>query len=110
MLVGGEGAAKSKYAWAQTYRALEHGLALQACKNGKVIPKFPSAIQDFANAFVSMQDKRHLADYDPHARFIKSEVLADIAGVKKVIADFEAMDRKDRRAFCAYILFKTRNR
>jgi hypothetical protein len=83
-------------------------VAYAACGNGKIIPKFPRAIEDFANAFVAMQDKRHSADYDPHAKFTKSEVLNDISLVEKVIADFEGSDAKDRRAFCAYVLFKTR--
>lgn len=108
MLVGGEGAAKSKHAWRQTYRALEHGQAYNACKNGNIISKFPQPIEDFANAFVSLQDKRHSADYDPHAKFLKSGVLNDIALVKTVMQNFEAADAKDRRAFCAYVLFKTR--
>lgn len=55
-----------------------------------------------------MQEKRHAADYDPHANFTKSEVLADIALVEQAITDFEAEDAKDRRAFCAFVLFKKR--
>lgn len=105
--MGGEGAAKSKHAWRQTYRALNHGAAAKACQN-KLITKFPKEIEDFANAFIAMQDKRHSADYDPHAKFTKSEVLNDLALVSKAIADFEACDAKDRRAFCAYVLFKPR--
>jgi hypothetical protein len=72
------------------------------------VTKFPKEIEDFANAFLAMQDKRHSADYDPHAKFTKSEVLTDIALVEKAITDFEATDAKDRRAFCAHVLFKRR--
>lgn len=105
--MGGEGAAKSKHAWRQTYRALDHGAAANACRNN-VLSKFPKDIEDFGNAFVAMQDKRHRADYDPHASFTKSEVLNDIALVVKAITDFEKCDMKDRRAFCAFVLFKRR--
>lgn len=108
MLVGGEGAAKSKHAWRQTYRALSHGVACEACKKKGVLAKFPKGIEDFGHAFVAMQEKRHAADYDPHGHFTKSEVLADIALVAQAISDFESEDAKDRRAFCAFTLFKSR--
>jgi uncharacterized protein (UPF0332 family) len=107
LLVGGEGADKSKHAWRQTYRALDHGAAATACRNS-ALTKFPKDIEDFGNAFVAMQDKRHRADYDPHAKFTKSEVLNDIALVEKAITDFDNCDAKDRRAFCAFVLFKRR--
>lgn len=106
--MGGQGAAKSKHAWRQTYRAVNHGTACDACKQRGVLSKFPKGIEDFANAFVALQEKRHAADYDPHCKLTKSEVMADIAVVEQAIADFEAEDAKDRRAFCAFILFKNR--
>lgn len=106
--MGGEGAAKSKHAWRQTYRALNHGSACDACKQKAVLAKFPKGIEDFGHAFVAMQEKRHAADYDPHERLTKSEVMADIALVEQAISDFEGSDAKDRRAFCAFVLFKKR--
>jgi len=106
-MVGGQNADKSKHAWAQVYRALEHGSAKNACKDG-VVQKFPKPIEDFANLFVQMQSKRHEADYDPSARFAKSEVIQDIASVEIAIKAFKAETAKDRRAFCAFVLFKRR--
>jgi len=108
LLVGGSGADRSKPAWAQVYRAVNHGQAKEACKNGKMIQKFPKEVEDFANLFVAMQAKRHSADYDPFAKFIKSEVVQDIATVRRAVADFQAVPTKDRRAFCTYLLFKSR--
>lgn len=107
LLVGGEGATKSKHAWRQTYRALNHGTVATSCRS-KLLGKFPKDIEDFGNAFVTMQEKRHQADYDPHARFTKSETLNDIALVESAILAFEQCDAKDRRAFCTFILFKPR--
>jgi hypothetical protein len=86
---------------------LDHGAAASACRHN-ALSKFPKDIEDFGNAFVAMQDKRHQADYDPHAKFTKSEVLNDIALVAKAIADFETCDAKDRRAFCTFVVFKRR--
>ena len=65
MIVGGRGADRSKSAWRQAYRALQHGWAKRRCQNHKIVNDFPVAIQDFAGMFVEMQDKRHRADYDP---------------------------------------------
>ena len=107
LLVGGANADKSKHAWRQTYRALEHGFAKSACKDG-IIAKFPKEVEDFANAFVSMQEKRHAADYDPFVRLTKSEVVADIETTNEAIAEFQRVDKKDRRAFAAHVLFKKR--
>lgn len=69
---------------------------------------FPEAIQDFADTFVAMQTKRHDADYDPYARLTKSEVHADIAIARQVIAAFNSQPHKDRRAFSAHIVLKRR--
>lgn len=107
LFVGGPGAKRSDQAWRQVYRALEHGKAKNACKNEEMLCKFPKVIEDFGNMFVTMQEKRHLADYDPHATFSKSSVLTDIAATAKVIGDFSKAPIKDRRAFAAYVLFKT---
>lgn len=90
------------------YRALEHGAAKQACRNQGIIKKFPMEVEDFANAFITMQAKRHKADYDPYEKLYKSSVRQDIANVKDVIARFQSSAVKHRRAFAAYVLFKTR--
>jgi len=107
LLVGGMNATRSKHAWRQTYRALEHGFTKSACKDG-LITKFPKAIEDFANTFVTMQEKRHAADYDPAVRLTKSEVVADIKTTEQAIKEFQKVPAKDRRAFAAHVLFKKR--
>lgn len=56
-----------------------------------------------------MQEKRHDADYDPYVKFTKSAVVADIALVRQAITDFIAEPTKDRRAFAAHVLFKSRD-
>jgi uncharacterized protein (UPF0332 family) len=107
LLVGGAGAAKSKHAWKQVYRAIDHGPAKNACMD-KVVQQFPKPIEDFANVFVTMQTKRHSADYDPTSQFTKSEVMQDIATVKRAIEAFKAEPKKDRLAFCAFVIFRRR--
>jgi hypothetical protein len=108
LLVGGTGARRREDAWNQAYRALEHGFAKGQCSNGRVLAAFPPEVQDFANAFVSMQIKRHAADYDPSARFFKSAVLRDILDAEAVIQRFSTVDIGERRAFAAWVILKTR--
>ena len=71
--------------------------------------KFPEKVQRSANAFAELQEKRHSADYDPFVQFTKSDASTDIATVELAITAFKSAPVKDRRAFCAYILFKDRN-
>jgi uncharacterized protein (UPF0332 family) len=108
LLVGGESADRSQSAWKQVYRAIDHGTANTACRDGAAVAKFPKPIEDFANAFVNMQIKRHSADYDPTSQFSKSEVIQDIAIVKAAIEAFSRQPKKDRLAFCAFVLFRKR--
>jgi hypothetical protein len=107
MMIGGTAAVRSGGAWRQVYRALDHGSAKNACQNND-ISKFPKEIQDFANTFVTMQAKRHAADYDPKAKAFKSAVAIDIDTVESVISGFNKSAVKDRRAFAAWVLFKLR--
>jgi hypothetical protein len=71
-----------------------------------MVQKFPQDIQDFAKLFVQMQLKRYDADYNPAAKFFKSEVSDDIDLAELAIDSFNAAPALDRRAFCAYVLFR----
>ena len=67
LLVGGAGK-ELEAAWAQTYRALDHGAAKKACAQVRV-PEFPLPICAAAEVFVTLQQHRHDADYDPSMIF-----------------------------------------
>lgn len=69
---------------------------------------FPAGIQDFANTFVSLQRRRHLADYDPHFPFSKSEVHADIQQAQTAINRLSKTPLKHRRAFAICVLMSVR--
>ncbi|MHC8509862.1 MAG: hypothetical protein ACYYKD_10835 [Rhodospirillales bacterium] len=102
------GTSKNTPAWHQVYRALEHGPAANACKTKAVVEKFPQEIQDFADVFTDMQNKRHSADYSLSGSFLKPEVLENINNVESIIRKYESVDIKHRRAFAAFVLFKAR--
>lgn len=108
LLVGGENANRSRHAWKQVYRGLQHTTAKNNCKDQNLVRRFPLDIQDFPDLFIVMQEKRHRADYHPHATFSKSEALEDIAQCETAIRRYSDVDVKDRRAFVAYVLFKRR--
>ena len=108
LFIGGPGSVRSRGAWHQAYRALDHGFAKNACQNQAKIALFPQAIQDFANGFVSLQAKRHLADYDPREVFYKSDTALQIDIVEFLIEEFQRTPLKDRRAFAAHVLLKAR--
>lgn len=94
---------KTKRAWLQAYRFLDHQPAKNKCNDTDIMKRFPVAIQDFANTFVQMQEKRHRADYNPIEVFYKSAVEADIKAARSVISAFRREKKRDRRAFAAHI-------
>jgi uncharacterized protein (UPF0332 family) len=108
LLIGASKSNRSNEAWRQVYRSLDHSPTKDRCRDREMIKKFPKAIEDFANTFVTMQAKRHDADYDPFKTFVKSSVESDIVLIEEAIRQFKAANAKDRRAFCAYVLLKKR--
>ena len=108
MLVGGPGADRSRPAWHQTYRALQHGFARQRCEHRNVA-NFPSEIRYFARTFVDTQQDRHCADYDPDVSFVKADVMRLIDYAEDAIRRFQQVPARDRRAFAVYVLLPTRN-
>ena len=99
---------RGRQAWTKAYRALEHGLAKHQCNNGDLIRDFPLEIQVFAGSFVSMQEKRHEADYNPDAKFSRRQVMKFIDEVERTIIGFDAADTTHRRAFAIHVLFRQR--
>lgn len=109
-MIGGAGSDRSKPAWRQVFRTLEHSHANSQCKDRQMIEKFPIPIQEFAITFAAMQIRRHDADYDPYEKFLKSSVKSDIAAARSVIEKFFSAPMKDRRAFAAWVLLRQRRR
>lgn len=101
-------ATRGQMAWRQVYRSLEHGVAKKSLVTNGMLARFPKVIEDFGNHFVAMQAKRHSADYDPYERFLKSDVINDVDIAESVIKDLSKASKKDKRAFCALVLFKNR--
>ena len=93
-------------AWTHVYRSIEHGATKNSCLNEEVMKQFSDEIQDFANMFVQMQEKRHRADYDPNERLSKSAVSNDIDACRAAIEGLQKTSLSERRAFAAHVLLK----
>ena len=108
MLVGATPASRSQQAWRQVYRALEHGHAKNQCSNRNMLSRFPQQIQGFGLLFADMQRHRQEADYNPDARFSRSDVRRFIDQAKKVLSEFADTDAREQQAFAVYVLFRVR--
>ena len=93
-------------------RAFAHGVMKEACKSfgGGTLKKgvakglplgftFPAEVRGLANAFVDLQEKRHLADYDLTERFKRSEVLLLIGEVSKHSENFRGLAASNEKRF-----------
>ena len=106
-LVGATPASRSRSAWTQTYRALEHGYAKNQCVRPAILG-FPPEIQEFGKAFAEMQRNRNAADYATESELSRAETMRLINQIEEVIDDFATAPIADRRAFSAYVLLRVR--
>lgn len=98
---------QSDPAWLQVYRSLEHGFAKNACQQSAKLG-FPSDIVSFCNVFVTLQEERHRADYDPQAKYSRAQALLMISDAKQAAAALKRAPRGDRRALAVLVLLKRR--
>ena len=107
-MIGATPSTRPNQAWRQAYRALEHRQTKGRCSNHQMMSLFPPAIQNFGEHFIEMQRERHSADYDPLFELRRSQAKQLVEETANRIAQFNATDVLDRRAFSAYVLFPIR--
>jgi uncharacterized protein (UPF0332 family) len=105
--VGSVKKSRPEKAWAQAYRALDHGLAKTACEAARNLG-FPQEIKDCADAFVELQKQRHNADYDPVLRLTRAEAREAAVKARDAVAKLRIASIKHRRAFAIQVLMKKR--
>jgi hypothetical protein len=106
-LVGTPNNPLARVAWTRTYRALDHRQArdrLRQAQHG-----MPAQASRFAAEFGTAQDQRHAADYNPHSRFSRGEVLTLLDTVEAATEEYLQMPANDRRAVAALVLLQERN-
>ena len=103
-LIGASPADQQRWAWQQTYRAIDHRPARNKLISASLGNKFPSAIHEFGVLFAAVQRERHLADYDPHRAFSVTNVSELIADVEAAINTFNQTTDDLRRDLAIHIL------
>jgi uncharacterized protein (UPF0332 family) len=103
----GTGQNRSRPAWQQVYRALDHGFVKNACFQAANLG-FPTDIVTFADIFARLQDERHRADYDPETRYTRADVQALISMADQAVSALSSAPKDDRTAFAALVLLKKR--
>ena len=106
--IGAGGDERCERAWRQAFRAVDHGIARRQCQNQQVMAGFPPEIRLFANNFISLQEKRHVADYDPSVTFDIDESQNCLHEAKQAVAALAAASEKDRRDFAAWVALRHR--
>ncbi|HVA63477.1 MAG TPA: hypothetical protein VNF74_07115 [Terriglobales bacterium] len=89
-------------AWLLFYRALDHGAARKRCE--QIGTRFSLAFQNFANAFVELQQFRHSCDYDPSFRVAKTDLAHAIRDAANAIIGLRKSPEGEKTEFLAYVL------
>ena len=107
-LVGPSPSGPDAELWLDTYRTLEH----RAAKNrlaSYISSRQDPAIRDFARTFGSMQEQRINADYDPIARFVRSQVMTFISRAEAATRAFCNVPAQTRRSLAVHLLVRRRS-
>lgn len=102
------------------YRSVDHAKMKSLCR--EVIQRIPSSkyrqyvpisgwgphIVDYAESFVTLNDQRMLADYDPAHILLGSEVEGYIRIARSAIQRLQTANDESRRAFLTLLLFPPR--
>lgn len=105
--VVGSGLNRAERAWVQVYRSMDHGFAKNACKEVRNLG-FPDGLIACADEFVSLQEARHSAYYDPTYSLSRAEALTWVERAELAIKKLKGCDLTDRRAFAVQVLLKRR--
>jgi hypothetical protein len=102
------------------YRSVDHKSLRLICENvakptlpAKYAPYEPKGgfgadLTAVATAVVELQEKRHLADYDPLFRVTMSDALLSIATGRRALQRFRGASPVPRNVFLSLIVFSPR--
>ena len=97
-------------AWQQSYRCLEHRhIKFQVESKRKVLAKFGTGLQDFANNMNELQDARHTCDYDPYNTPNETNIGNYITKAEKALQKIRVADQDEAKRLCVFLMFKHRN-
>jgi hypothetical protein len=110
---------RSTLQYARVYRAVDHKTLRDVCKgitnptskytaHSPTKSGFGSDICAFATAVFELQEKRHLADYDPLFPVTKSDALLTISTARTAITRFGSAPTEEQEAFLSLLTFPPR--
>jgi len=102
------------------YRGFEHRQMKDACrevdkpalatKAAKAMGggRVSQEVRDVASIFVTLQERRHWADYAPSGKITRSEARDLVDQAEWAVAQLKAANNDERRNFLAYLMHGSR--
>lgn len=106
--------------WSLAYRSISHQRLKTVCNDlqarplrSKIRPYEPaggfgSHMAAIVGAVVELQDRRHVADYDPSASLLRSDARAALNTARSAVDRLSRLTADQRKAFLFLILFEAR--
>ena len=103
-LIGGNPESQAfKIAFEGVYRQVRHEQAEKRCRSVATGEEFNVELRRFAKHFVTMKNKREVADYHPLERFSITVVKNDIGFTETRLQAFWATSPSERAAFACHV-------
>ena len=96
----------TREAWTRAYRSLDHGPARSRLAGARTFQG--SEVQQFVSAFTLLQQQRQNADYDPHSRYLREQVVTLIDLAESATEGLMATAAVARRPLAAMVLLRER--
>lgn len=94
--------------WVRVYRALDHADAKKALRQDR-LRHIGQAMQMFADVFVDLQERRHVADYDPRPfPYSRRSVRGYVQQARQALATLDQLESEHRRVLATAVLLKSR--
>ena len=93
-------------AWTRVYRGIDHSTARRELQRNRQDLSAPS--QDFADAFVDLQQRRHSADYDPNAVFAATDGARHLEQAESAILGLAQITSDERLHIATLTLVRSR--
>ncbi len=113
-------ARRSRRQYALAYRSVDHAALRELCSQAMKLtlsdrwarhapPRgFGPNIAAFAETVIDLQAKRLEADYNPDARFKRSDALVAVDRARRALVRFRKASARRQRAFLALLIFRPR--
>jgi hypothetical protein len=107
-------------AYALAYRSIDHRTLRSVCEfvirpalppnHREHAPSggFDTPIKGFAETTLWLQQRRYLADYDPHPRFVTADAVTAIEFARLALRQFRDASAEQRRSLLWLLLFRPR--